>query len=170
VSEEKVGESRSHDRSPRLIAGLFLAPIVGCLLGAYAFLIVVLLTQAANQEPDQLDLQNLIRVFGMITGIALQIALLLGVAISFAFGLPLYLLLKHFEITHVLAYLSGGIAVGVVALQIFFMLSATDFGMETYVAPLGAACGGFAALTFWLIRRPDKDAGLNHSASNSTSA
>ena len=90
---------------------------------------------------------------------------LLGYPIALIFGLPAYLVLKHFRRYDAYAYCATGAGLGLILFVIYAMQVAysDDPVTSTRLAdmalqkiPLIVLCASVAAFSFWLVARPDR--------------
>lgn len=92
---------------------------------------------------------------------------MLGYPIAIVLGVPLYIFFRSRSWNGLLIYITAGALLGVIIYLIYILLGGySSNGLsglferflntaQVYI-PLGMICGAVAALSFWLIARPDR--------------
>ncbi|MGH6950943.1 MAG: hypothetical protein ACREH4_08725 [Vitreimonas sp.] len=160
----------------RLAAAVGLTPVILAALLAIVLTTAALLDRPIAAPRDWRELA----MFGLGTLAWATVALLV---LMLLFGAPLHGALAFARLTHWLSYCLGGMTVGAGLPLLLGVLHIFDFlhisesegeplrGVEASlgIAVMGGLVGLTMALTFWLIRRPDRDQ-TPASPSNDTSA
>ncbi len=158
MSDARVGKDRNSGAGARLITGLFLAPIIGCLVGSGLFVISNIAFESLATDSYTARQHELWYILGYVAIYSFQISIVIGVPVSFVFGLAIHVALERASISNLLAYAGAGAALGIIALELFLLSRGDGASFEYGIPVLGGLCGGLSALTFWFIRRPDRDA------------
>jgi hypothetical protein len=161
MPDERNGDQNSW--GPRTLAGLMLAPIVGGAVSAFSLIGAYVLYELSTGGPGSAFLSMLSQGYGLslITVMVLQYGIVIGCMISFVIGLPAHLALQKLKITGPVTHMAGGALIA--ATGFLFVLLVTDERQTQSMWPEGSfivvlLAGGIGGLTFWLIRRPDRDA------------
>ncbi len=130
----------------RTIAGFVIAPVVpGALIAA------AMLALGEREDAQSVVMTNLI----------------FGYPIAFLFGLPIHALLLRNRWTSWPAYAASGAALGAflyvtlpLLIEALMLMQGVDAGghvtFSPSVLPVAIACAAAAAISFWLIVRPDR--------------
>ena len=158
MSEDRVGEPIRDNRLARTFAGLLLAPVAGGFGSPIIFVLVGSLIDFINRKFDWGAFESM-RALGPFTFFFLIYSVLLGIPISLVIGPPAYLGLKKLGVNGFVAYLVGGAAIGMLGAISVGMLTGWSVGLFLFpgLSVLISCGGGIGGLTFWLIRRPDRD-------------
>jgi hypothetical protein len=116
----------------------------------------------------------LILILGIVFGFGkpsegiwiIKLSALLGYPIAIVFGVPLYFLFRSRGWNGLLTYITTGALLGIVIYLIYIplggyssngLLGLSERFSDTALVyiPLGMICGAVAALSFWLIARPN---------------
>lgn len=161
MRDDRLGGGTRRDNIVLTIIGLIAAPIVGGALGMPIFLTGLQLTGDLSSLPANPGLVSWVANFlGLMIG-GSMVGAVFGLAPAFLLGSPLHIFLVRSQHTGRIHYAALGGLIGVVA----------PFAMSFQVNPLGAGLpllmqflslallsGVLGGLTFWFIRRPDRDA------------
>ncbi|HEV7693332.1 MAG TPA: hypothetical protein VGO52_21030 [Hyphomonadaceae bacterium] len=132
----------------RTLIGLCIAPFAGAFAGSLV-LVVVTLVSGANEGPSAgpLALLGMATVLGGIIGFAAAIIL----------GLPAHLALQRLRLCSLPVYAGLGLLIAAVTL----LATAAAYGgvaiIDQALSMSAAIVGVVSGVTFWLIRRPDRD-------------
>ena len=139
----------------RTIVGFFVAPIAPGLLA-------VILTAPFRARTGILGLRELAEAAWII-----KLSAALGYPIAIGLGVPLYFFFRSRGWNGLLIYIAAGALMGFVIYLVYVLLAeyssnglwglAEKFSnTATVYIPLAMICGAVAALSFWLIARPDR--------------
>ncbi len=159
MSEERVGEKgrpQAENTGGKTVTGLLIAPFAGSVGAALVLLVIACVQHAANAGLEFLYLGNVVAILGFAISLAIMIASTLGITASIALGLPSHLLLKRAGQTHLIAYSAAGSLVGAISGTLYALFVGMTSNNGFWALPGGLA-GAFGGLTFWVIRRPDRD-------------
>ncbi len=159
MSKEAVGEPVQDNRTTKTVAGLLLAPVAGGFGSPIVFAFVGSLIDFSNPGFDWGAFASL-RALGPVTFYFLIYAALLGIPMSLVIGTPAYLALRKLGLNGFIVYLFVGAAIGFIGAMSVGALSGWGIGLflVPWLSVLISCGGGIGGLTFWLIRRPDRDA------------
>ncbi len=171
MREERV-EGDGLGRTLRIALAFLLPAAVGGLVGSL-ILSFTLYSEVVSEPADE-DQVFVITRTGMLF-LGTMLGATWGQLATLIIGLPAHNWLMHNTRRLAWMYLIAGSAAGLIFGVLFFgpVFFGATFPPITGLAWImltGVVAGAAAALTFWLIRRPDKDVRLNHSGSNATSA
>lgn len=137
----------------RLIMGVVLAPFVGAAAGS-----VVTALTAPLMSPDQTGWGSVPVLLLMFLFGSFYVGATVGIAASLVLGLPAHALVSRLGLVSVWPYLACGAAAGAaVCWGWFAVMSAQNDLPDTPVLLIALFTGATSALTFWLIRRPDRN-------------
>jgi len=128
------------------------APFIGALIAIPVYLAIVGLIGGES---------SLLAFIRVAFTIALYTGALLGVPAMVLFGLPIHSILLAFGYRSAWHYSLMGALAGMVVGAIVLLWLSDAPAETTNWAPsfaLGSFTGALSALTFWLVRRPDRDA------------
>ncbi|MGE0596500.1 MAG: hypothetical protein AB7P07_09040 [Hyphomonadaceae bacterium] len=143
-------------RQTRLILGVSVAPLIGCVLITLAGGLWYLVP-----ESDLARRPSFVSVMGPALYAGFAGGILVGWPTMLLAGLPTHgwLLQSHRSAAPI--YAAAGAAVGLLPAMILGLLLLQGRGtMETWLVltGVGLVTGAVSAVLFWLIRRPDRDA------------
>lgn len=162
MTDDRVGERIQDNRNTRMVAGLMLAPLCGAFGSPTIVFFVSSVIDFINRGFDWRAFA-IMTSSGAFTLIFLIYAVVFGIPITIVIGTPAYLVLKKLGANGFAVYLVGGAIIAIIGAMSAAAL--TGWGMGLFVSGfilLIASSGGIGGLTFWLIRRPDRDAKLAH--------
>jgi len=131
----------SNEQNTRLVAALFLSPIIALIIVGYSILGTFNYAEASLR-------------------VILQLGMLFGWPIMFLCGLPIDLFLIKKGITRFYIYPIAGAIAGFLGLLGIFLIFLQGWNMKQFLMHtdfwMGLATSMIAASIYWLIRRPDK--------------
>lgn len=154
MSEERVGGSTAETRGiGHTICGLLAAPIVG---GMIASTLMILLASILTPSSNALMMLHVSILAGLIAGA------IFGVPAALLVGWPVHLLMKWRGVKRRHHYMLVGALIAVLPLAVSSgsaLLASPNLGVPLAISFLLA--GAIGGVTFWLIRRPDRDMWAN---------
>lgn len=138
-------------RTPRVIAGFLIAPLVPSV--ALILIALVAIAVALIDGAPVSDFSD----FGIFLFVLIYLTMT-SYVVTILFGVPTFLVLKRMGWVGVVPAALGGIAIGTIVGPVLGMtlLNKTFEQVSTTVWPLSAAGAMLAAIVFWLIARPDR--------------
>lgn len=150
MSETEVGKTTRAEKIARTITGLLCAPVGGAFLTTVIFVAIM---SATSDRPVIVGPTSATLTFA----VPLMLGAIYGWPIAFIIGWPAHAYLAKRGDAALSAYIVLGacIALALALLLIFAQRLWANWLSFAFFATAGAITG----LTFWLIRRPDRDTG-----------
>ena len=150
-----------HARRPaRLaIAVTMSAPLAGMVI-ALVLALTVLNSGAPPEGSGAAGVIEAISGGGMVMATGFMLGALIGWPVMLAFGLPAHALLLRKTSAKIGWYALAGGAIGAAAGALRLIQTLSSVRPDAYLLyiAVGAVSGAMAAIVFWWLRRPDKDA------------
>jgi hypothetical protein len=160
VSAEDHRGVRVWPNWPRLFFAFVLPAIVAGFVGSAILSFTVLSDMISNSPPDEEEIFPITRsgmiFFGIVIGATW------GQMATAFIGLPAHVWLMHYTRRRAWMYAVAGALAGTAfgatfVWAVVFGVTFPYFADVIWLAVAGATAGACAGLTFWLIRRPDRD-------------
>lgn len=142
---------------PGPVAGIIAALGFGLTMGAG--LVFTQVTEDYSQVPA--TQQHIAGMLAFLVGVGVFQGVIYGSLAMVILGLPRHELLLKRTKARAWMYAAAGLIAGAAFGAIFALpalLASPQVVSSAALLPLGATAGAAAAMTFWLIRRPDRDA------------
>lgn len=153
MSEDRLGGRSQSTRIILTIVGLLCAPVVGVTVAIYFGMLFDFVGRGSS-----IDYAYMLNSAGSVGAV---LGAYLGWPTAFLFGWPIHVGLLDRNATKLRHYVGLGAVIGVTLfLTVTLVTGAVRFALDPSFASLAltsTAAGALGGLTFWLIRRPDRD-------------
>jgi hypothetical protein len=145
------------------------APFIGLQVACIAVVWIVI-PAALLLDPARMQEHRELFSIGALAGVHFVFALFglffaigFGLPVALLGGLPAYAIFYRLRLRGPVSFAAIGLALGALCAVLIFEVTknATTYGPRSYVFELFAVLSGlFGWIAFWLMRRPDRDAGI----------
>lgn len=155
MSEAAIGESSERSRIIRTIIGLLCAPLAGSVMAIFTAFIAL---QMINGQAFGIPFDQIVPLLQM----GAMLGAYVGFPVAFLFGWPIHVGLMQRNASKALYYVLFGALIAIATFAVATTVTGYHFRLvldwQFILTGLSfLTAGAIGGLTFWLIRRPDRD-------------